>query len=116
VQRLAAGDDLVPEHPGREDVQLQLDRREVVLGRNRAKGRPGGDGVAEGGPDATVDEAAGMQVALVDDDPADRVGVLDLQRLYAEVAGKASRQEGADALGRDRRARLVRVRHLAGPY
>ena len=98
MQRLPAGDDRVAEHAGREDVQLQLDRREVVLRRNRAERRPGGDGVPEGGPDAAVDEAARMQVALVDDDPADRVRVLDLERLDAEVAGEAPRQERTAAL------------------
>ena len=36
----------------------------------------------------------GMQVALVDDDPAARVGVLDLERLDPEVAGEAAGQEG----------------------
>ena len=97
VQRLGHGDDLVAQEPGGEDVQLQLDRREVVARRDAAEGRPGGDGVAERGPDAAVDEAAGVQVALVDDDPAAGVGVLDLQRLDPEVAGEAAGQEGADA-------------------
>ena len=38
--------------------------------RDAAEGRPGGDGVAERGPDAAVDEAARVQVAAVDDDAA----------------------------------------------
>jgi hypothetical protein len=66
MQGLGPGLDLVAEDPGGEDVELELDRREVVAGGNAAKGGPGCDGVAEGGPDAAVDEAAGMQVALVD--------------------------------------------------
>ena len=90
MERLGDGDDLVAEQAGGEDVELQLDRREVVAGRDAAEGRPGGDGVAERGPDAAVDEAAGVQVALVDDDPAARVGVLDLERLDPEVAGEAA--------------------------
>ncbi len=62
VQRLGVGDDLVALQAGAEDVQLQLDRREVVARRDAAEGRPGGDGVAERGPGAAVDEAARMQV------------------------------------------------------
>ena len=59
-----------PRQAGAEDVQLQLDRREVVVRREVAEGRPGGDGVAERGPDTAVDEAPGVQMALVDDDLA----------------------------------------------
>ena len=88
VEGAGVGDDLVAEAAGAEDVQLQLDRGEVEAGRDRAEGGPGGDGVAEGGPDAAVDEAAGVQVAALDDDPAAGVVVLDLQRLDAEIGGK----------------------------
>ena len=100
VEGLGPGLDLVAEDAGGEDVELQLDRGEVVAGRDAAEGRPGGDGVAERGPDAAVDEAAGVQVALVDDDPAAGVGVLDLQRLDPEVAGEAAGEEAADRLRR----------------
>ena len=62
----------VAEAAGGEDVQLQLDRREVVARRDVAEGLPGGDGVAERGPDAAVHEPPGMEVALVDDDPPGR--------------------------------------------
>ena len=58
------GDDLVAEQAGGEDVQLQLDRGEVVAGRDAAEGRPGGDGVAERGPDAAVDVAPGCRCRL----------------------------------------------------
>src|SRR3954447_3748271 len=111
VQGLGLGLDLVAEDAGGEDVQLQLDRREVVAGRDAAEGRPGGDGVAERGPDAAVDEAAGVQVAVVDDDPAAGVRVGDLQRLDSEVARKAAGEEVADRLGGDRRARVRGVAH-----
>ena len=100
---------------GGEDVELQLDRREVVAGRDAAEGRPGGDGVPERGPDPAVDEAARVQVPPVDDDAAPRMRVLDLQRLDPEVAGEAAGQERPDALRRDRRARVRRgVAHRNG--
>src|SRR6185503_19670406 len=99
-------------------VQLQLDRREVVSRRDAAEGRPGGDRVAERGPDAAVDEAAGVQVAAVDDDAAARVRVLYLQRLDPEVAGKAARKEVTDRFRRDQGAGVGRgVGHRRrGPY
>ena len=46
-----------------------------------------------------MDEAARVQVALVDDDPAPRVGVLDLERLDSEVARKLPGRK-ASALSR----------------
>ena len=107
------GDDLVAEQAGGEDVELQLDRGEVVVRRDVAEGRPGGDGVAERGPDAAVDEAAGVQVALVDDDAAAGEGVLDLQRLDPEVAGEAAAEEGAHVLRGEGRAVLGCVGALA---
>jgi len=70
VQRLGDRDDLVAEQAGGEDVELQLDRREVVPRGDAAEGRPGSDRVAERCPDAAVDESARMEMALVDDDPA----------------------------------------------
>ena len=113
------GDDLVAEQAGGEDVELQLDRGEVVARRDVAEGRPGGDGVAERGPDAAVDVAARVQVALVDDDAAAGEGVLDLERLDAEVAGEAAADEAAHVLGRDAasssRCRRALTRRR-GPY
>src|SRR6476469_6424547 len=104
------GDDLVAEQAGGEDVELQLDRGEVVLRRDVAEGRPGGDGVAEGGPDAAVDETAGMEVAPVDDDAAAGEGVLDLDRFDPQVAGKAAADEGAHVLrGESRTVRCCRA-------
>src|SRR5262249_40076502 len=95
------GDYFVAEHPCREHVELQLDRGEVMAGRDRWEGRPSGDGVAEGGPRPAVDESPRMQVALVDDDVAAGEVVLDFDRLDAEIAGEAAGQEGPDALRRD---------------
>jgi len=114
VEGLGAGLDLVAEDAGGEDVELELDRGEVVARRDAAEGRPGGDGVAERGPDAAMDEAARVQVALVDDDQAAGMGVLDLQRLDPEVARKAAGQEGSDRLRGDRRARVRGVVHRRG--
>ena len=114
MEGLGDGDDLVAEQAGGEDIQLQLDRREVVAGRDAAKGRPSGDGVAERGPDAAVDEAARVQVALVDDDRAAGVRVLDLQRLDPEVAGEAAGQERFDRLRGDSRARVRGVANRRG--
>jgi hypothetical protein len=45
-----------------------------------------------------VDEAAGMKVAALDQDPAARVVFLDLQRLDAEIGGEAADGELADVL------------------
>ena len=73
VQRHGLGVDLLAETAGAEDVELELDRGEVGALRQVAEGDPGGDRVAERGPDAAVDELAGVQVALVDDDPAGRL-------------------------------------------
>ena len=88
-----------PRRPAAEDVQLQLDRREVVARRDAAEGRPGGDGVAERGPDAAVDEAAGVQVAAVDDDPA--AGVRRPRSPAARSRGRrgSCRREAAGVLG-----------------
>src|SRR3954452_13853929 len=77
VQRCGHGDDLVAREAGAEDVELELDRREVVPRRDAAEGGPGGDGVAERGPGAAVDEAARVQVALVYDDAPTGMRVLD---------------------------------------
>jgi hypothetical protein len=88
VQGLGDGDDLVSEQTGREDVELQLDRREVVFPGDVAEGRPSGDGVAQRRPDAAVDVTARVQVTTVDDDPAFGEIVLDPQRLDRKVTGK----------------------------
>ena len=62
------------------------------------------------GPDAAVDEAAGMQVAALDQDPPARVLVLDLQRLDAEIGGEAAHRELADVLWLD----LREIGHVVG--
>jgi hypothetical protein len=99
VQRFADRDDLVALDAGGEDVQLQLDRREVVAGRDDAEGRPGGDGVPQRRPDAAVDEPARVQVTPVDDDPAVGVPVLELQWLDPQIP-RGNSQAGSPAPSR----------------
>ena len=91
VQVLGGRDQLVAGSPAREHVQLHLDRREVVAGRQVAEGLPGADRVGERDPGAAVDEPAGVQVALVDDDPAEAALVVELERLDPELVGEAAR-------------------------
>src|ERR1044071_6275790 len=93
VERRRHGDDLIAGQAGAEDVELELDRREVVPRRDAAEGRPGGDGVAERGPGTAMDEPTWVQVTPVDDDPAPSVRVLDLQRLDPEVTREAAAEE-----------------------
>jgi hypothetical protein len=95
---LGRGDQLVAWPPGAEDVELHLDRGEVVSGGQVAEGLPGGDGIGERHPGAAVDQAAGMQVPLVYHDPSDRSLVADLERLDSEALGKARGDPAADRL------------------
>ena len=96
VLGLGAGDQLVALDSRREDVQLQLDRGEVVAVGEVAEGAPGSDRVRERGPDPAVDEAAWVQVTVVDDDAAGGVIVLDFERLDTQVARKAAVEDAAD--------------------
>jgi len=68
-----------------------------------AEGAPGRDGVGERDPDAAVHVAAGMEVALVDQEPALHLVVLDPDHLDAEVAREAALDARAEALGCDLR-------------
>ncbi len=52
------------------------------------EGLPGGNGVGQRHPRATVDESAWMKMALVHDDPALAVLVAELQRLDPHVRGE----------------------------
>ena len=116
---VGGGDDLVVEQAGGEDVELQLDRGEVVARGDVAEGRPGGDGVAERGPDAAVDVAARVQVALVDDDAAAGESESSISSgSIPRSPGKLPREEGADVLRRDQRAGMAGGASLiaAGPY
>jgi hypothetical protein len=88
VKVTGGGHQLVAQAARRERIQLQLDRREVVAGGQMAEGLPGCDGVAKANPDATVHEASGMQVALVDDQPSLGELIGDLDRFDAEVGRK----------------------------
>ena len=51
-------------------------------------------------------DAAGMQVALVDDDPPDGAFLLDLERLDSEVAREAALEKLAYRFDRDLRLLL----------
>ena len=101
MEVLGGGDQLVPGATGGEHVQLHLDRGEVVARRQVPEGLPGGDRVGERDPGAAVNEPAGMQVALVDDDPPDRALVGYLDRLDPELGGETARDPRAQRLGRD---------------
>src|SRR5205085_3535155 len=86
---LGPGEDLVAGERRREGVELDLDRGEVVAVGQVPEGLPGGDGVAEADPGAAMDETAGVQVPGLDLDPAERVGVGDLERLDPHLRGVA---------------------------
>ena len=114
VEVLGGGDQLVAGPAGGEHVELHLHRGEVVAGRQVAEGLPGGDAVGQRDPGAAVDEPAGMQVALVDDDPPARALVADLERLDPEVGREAARDPRAQRLGGDLGIRLGTARRVSG--
>ena len=64
VEGAGFADQLVAQDPGCEDVELELDGREVVVGRQRPEGRPRRDRIPERGPDSAVDEAARQNVQV----------------------------------------------------
>jgi hypothetical protein len=109
VERPAQRGQHVAHATGGEDVRLQLRRREVGALLEVPKRAPGRHGVGERHPDAAVDIAAGVEVAVVHREPALHLVVLDAHHLDAEVAGEAPGDAVPKALGRD-----VRVRQAAG--
>ena len=99
-------DQLVARSGGAEHVELHLDCGEVVTRREVAERLPRADRVGERHPGAAVDEAAGMQVAAIDDHAAAEVLVGDLDRLDAEVGREAVADSLADRLHGDAGIRL----------
>src|SRR5204863_5999206 len=106
VKMFGRRDQLVAGPAASEHVQLHLHGREVVPGRQVPEGLPGGDRVGERHPGAAVDQAARMEVAVVDHDAASAQLVRDLEWLDPHVGGEAALDPLADRLDRDLRLGL----------
>jgi len=99
----------------REDVGLQLGGREVVAVMEVAERAPGRDGVGEGDPDSAVHVAAGVEMAVVDLEPALNLVVLDADDLDPQVSGEAACDALAEPLRGDGRVRQAARSSTAPP-
>ena len=106
VQRLAERRQQIALGRRGEHVDLQLDGREALALGQVAHRSPGGDGVGECDPGATVHVAHRVQLTLVDEHSPAHVRVGYLRQLDAEIAGKRAGEHLAAELRRDRKIGL----------